>query len=183
MVREWRSDKVKSKWKEAFSDFSNDVLDLIDLSPASSVYANCVSDLQIDDNDQSPILCWSNGVEPVLLLGDAVHGMTPSLGQGANVCLEDAVELSKILRHTICGNAVGTSGYLTHHQLVEAIQKLQSTRNERVVEIHRSSRNQASIKQSADSTLKNYQQKNEDFFRRLYEWKPATIIDHKYQKE
>ncbi|KAK1748530.1 hypothetical protein QTG54_000469 [Skeletonema marinoi] len=86
VVRQWHSTEAISNWRKAFSDFPTDVLDLIDLCPPSSVYTNCVSDFQIDDKDQSSTLCWSNGDEPVVLVGDAVHGMTPSLDQGANVC-------------------------------------------------------------------------------------------------
>lgn len=172
VVREWNSNEAKSNWRKAFSDFPTYVLDLIDQAPISSVYANCVSDLQLGDKDQSPTLCWSNGHEPVVLVGDAVHGMTPSLGQGANVCLEDAVELTRIFRHVTETAAVSIRD-LTHEQFMETTWRLQSVRNDRVVEIHRSSRNQASVKLSADSSLKNYQEKNEDFFRRLYEWKPT----------
>mmetsp|Transcript_35670 Transcript_35670/g.72955 ORF Transcript_35670/g.72955 Transcript_35670/m.72955 type:complete len:482 (-) Transcript_35670:48-1493(-) len=174
VVRQWHSTEAISNWRKAFSDFPTDVLDLIDLCPPSSAYTNCVSDLQIDDKDQSPTLCWSNGDEPVVLVGDAVHGMTPSLGQGGNVCMEDAIELAMIMRRTT--KTADTSIVdLTHAQVMETIRRLQSARNGRVVEIHRSSRNQASIKLSADSSLKNYQEKNEAFFRRLYEWTPTSI--------
>jgi 2-polyprenyl-6-methoxyphenol hydroxylase-like FAD-dependent oxidoreductase len=173
-VRQWNSNEAISNWRKAFSDFTTDVLDLIDQVPTSSVYANCVSDLQLDDKDQSPTLCWSNGDEPVVLVGDAVHGMTPSLGQGANVCLEDAVELAMILRH-MTETADSSIRDMTYEQVMETARRLQSVRNDRVVEIHRSSRNQASLKLSAESSLKNYQEKNEDFFRRLYEWKPTSF--------
>ena len=110
----------------------------------------------------------------MVLVGDAVHGMTPSLGQGGNVCMEDAIELAMTMRRTT--KTADTSIVdLTHAQVMETIRRLQSARNGRVVEIHRSSRNQASIKLSADSSLKNYQEKNEAFFRRLYEWTPTSI--------
>ncbi len=176
VVRQWHSSEMISNWRNAFSDFPTDVLDLIDLCPPSSVYTNCVNDLQIDDEEQLPTLCWSNGDEPVLLVGDAVHGMTPSLGQGANVCVEDAIELAMIMRQT-CEAADTSIEGLTHMQVIETIRRMQSVRNDRVVEIHRSSRNQASIKLSAESSLKNYQEKNEDFFRRLYQWTPTSILE------
>ena len=38
---------------------------------------------------------WSRGC--VTLLGDAVHTMTPNLGQGACIAIEDAVELATCL--------------------------------------------------------------------------------------
>ena len=173
-VRQWHSSQAISNWRNAFSDFPTDVLDLINLCPPSSIYTNCVSDLQIDDKEQWPTLCWSNGDEPILNLGDAVHGMVPSLGQGANVCMEDAIELSVIMRHTSETADTSTEG-LTHAQIMETIRRFQSVRNDRVVEIHRSSRIQASMKLSAESSLKNFQEKNEDFFRRLYDWTPISF--------
>jgi 2-polyprenyl-6-methoxyphenol hydroxylase-like FAD-dependent oxidoreductase len=39
---------------------------------------------------------WHKG--PVVLLGDAVHAISPSSGQGASMALEDAVVLAKCLR-------------------------------------------------------------------------------------
>jgi 2-polyprenyl-6-methoxyphenol hydroxylase-like FAD-dependent oxidoreductase len=41
---------------------------------------------------------WHKG--PVVLLGDAVHAISPSSGQGASMALEDAVILAKSLRDT-----------------------------------------------------------------------------------
>lgn len=61
----------------------------------------------------------------------------------------------------------GSTRELTYDQIMETIKLLQSMRNDRVVEIHRFSRNQASLKLSADSSLKEYQKKNQDFFERL----------------
>mmetsp|Transcript_20714 Transcript_20714/g.33857 ORF Transcript_20714/g.33857 Transcript_20714/m.33857 type:complete len:486 (+) Transcript_20714:37-1494(+) len=176
VVRQWQSNEAISNWKKMFSDFPRNVLDLIDLCP--SVFTNCVSDLQIDDKVASPTLCWSNGDEPVVLVGDAVHGMTPSLGQGANVCMEDAIELAMILKHT-CESETADASIrdLTPAQVMRTITLLQATRNERVVGIHRSSRNQASMKLSGDSSLKSYQEENEIFFRRLYEWTPKSNAD------
>ena len=180
VVRQWHSKEIISNWKKAFSEFPRDVVDLIDLSP--SVYTNCVSDLHIGDEAESPTFCWSNGDEPVVLVGDAVHGMTPSLGQGANVCMEDAIELAMILKHTsYCESDTTDAGIrdMTHVQVMKAIRQFQAARNDRVVEIHHSSRNQASQKLSGDSSLKKYQEKNKDFFRRLYEWTPTSFLTNK----
>ena len=45
--------------------------------------------------DRKPIKRWSDG--RVTLLGDAAHPMTPNLGQGAAMAVEDAVTLAKCL--------------------------------------------------------------------------------------
>lgn len=39
--------------------------------------------------------CWGRG--RVVLIGDAAHGMTPNLGQGAAMAIEDAVTLPRVL--------------------------------------------------------------------------------------
>lgn len=46
--------------------------------------------------DRKPVNTWKKG--PVLLLGDAAHPMTPNLGQGACLALEDSVCLATILQ-------------------------------------------------------------------------------------
>ncbi|KAJ3157694.1 hypothetical protein HDU89_000070 [Geranomyces variabilis] len=45
--------------------------------------------------NRPPTARWSHG--RVVLVGDAVHPMTPNIGQGANCALEDAVVLAKCL--------------------------------------------------------------------------------------
>jgi 2-polyprenyl-6-methoxyphenol hydroxylase-like FAD-dependent oxidoreductase len=49
-----------------------------------------------DIYDRQPAPRWVDG--RVVLLGDAAHPMTPALGQGANMALEDAVVLADTLR-------------------------------------------------------------------------------------
>jgi len=172
-VRQWNSTTVKSKWKEKLSDFPPEVLNIIDCIPEASIYANCVCDLELhydEDEKLYPIIPWSNGFEPVVLVGDAVHAMTPSLGQGANVGLEDALELGSVLRNIILGNDIDE---ITKNDLLACINAFQRARNERVAEIHYFSREQALKKQTSDSSLKRYQELNAGFFKRLYGWEPA----------
>jgi salicylate hydroxylase len=42
-----------------------------------------------------PLRHWSNG--PIVLIGDAAHGMLPHQGQGANQTIEDAITLAAII--------------------------------------------------------------------------------------
>ena len=46
--------------------------------------------------DQQPARLWSKG--PATLIGDASHALTPNLGQGACMAMEDALVLSNCLR-------------------------------------------------------------------------------------
>ncbi|MEU9804412.1 FAD-dependent monooxygenase [Mycobacterium sp. NPDC050853] len=45
--------------------------------------------------DRKPLRCWST--DRITLIGDAAHPMTPHLGQGANMSIEDAVVLATVL--------------------------------------------------------------------------------------
>ncbi|MFD8704844.1 FAD-dependent oxidoreductase [Kitasatospora sp. NPDC059648] len=50
-----------------------------------------------------PVPHWGTG--PVTLLGDAVHAMPPSAGQGANTAFRDAAQLCRSLTAVHCGEA------------------------------------------------------------------------------
>ncbi len=47
-------------------------------------------------HDRNPLGQWGDG--PVTLLGDAAHPLTPNIGQGACMAIEDAACLAKMLR-------------------------------------------------------------------------------------
>ncbi|WP_237774045.1 FAD-dependent monooxygenase [Actinosynnema sp. ALI-1.44] len=54
--------------------------------------------------DRDPTDHWAKG--RVVLIGDAAHPMSPAMGQGASMAIEDAAELSAVL-NTLPGNVPG----------------------------------------------------------------------------
>lgn len=61
---------------------------LLDHTPAAEI-------LRTDIHDRAPVTTWGAG--RVTLLGDAVHPMTPNLGQGGAQAVEDAVVLASAI--------------------------------------------------------------------------------------
>ena len=61
------------------------------LPPAASIITTEIEELWLDD--------WCRG--NIVLLGDAVHAMTPNIGQGAGMAMEDAA----VLAEELAGNA------------------------------------------------------------------------------
>lgn len=51
--------------------------------------------LKTDLYDRDPVDAWSDG--RIVLLGDAIHPMTPNLGQGGGQAIEDAIVLARAL--------------------------------------------------------------------------------------
>ena len=118
-VRKWNAEEAKDKMTKAYADFAPEVQDLIGRIPALSIYANAVCDVDC-------LGVWSDG--PMVVVGDAAHGMTPSLGQGTNVGLEDAAELGYLLGGALADGArVGS-----YECVVRALNKFCSVRQERV---------------------------------------------------
>ena len=73
----------------AFAGFSEPFIQVLHATPESSI-------LRHDVYDRTPLAHWGEG--RVTLLGDASHPMTPNLGQGACMAIEDAVVLAHCLR-------------------------------------------------------------------------------------
>ncbi|MGE0798495.1 MAG: FAD-dependent monooxygenase [Lautropia sp.] len=92
--REWGSDSYApmavpvSRVKDAFAGFHPEVQRVIDQADAVSRWAI---------REREPESVWSRG--GVVLVGDACHPMTPYMGQGAGMAVEDAAILVRCLLH------------------------------------------------------------------------------------
>lgn len=75
------------KLKDHFADFKGE-------APALLSKLTNSADLIHKDLEEIRLQKWFSG--RILLLGDAAHGMTPNLGQGAAMAIEDAISLGKI---------------------------------------------------------------------------------------
>jgi 2-polyprenyl-6-methoxyphenol hydroxylase-like FAD-dependent oxidoreductase len=83
-----RDDDPLEAVKRRFGGWSAPIPELLSATPPQRV-------LRTDIHDRAPIRSWSRG--RVTLLGDAAHPMTPNLGQGACMAIEDAVVLARCL--------------------------------------------------------------------------------------
>lgn len=71
---------------EKFKHWPHDIAGLINATPTDEIYFHPLY-------DRKPVLRWSKN--RVTLLGDAAHPMTPNLGQGACMAIEDAAALTR----------------------------------------------------------------------------------------
>jgi 2-polyprenyl-6-methoxyphenol hydroxylase-like FAD-dependent oxidoreductase len=78
----------RDRLADLFADWSSPVGELIASTPPEEI-------LESEIFDRPMTLGWSRG--PVTLLGDAAHPMTPNLGQGAAMAMEDAWVLARCL--------------------------------------------------------------------------------------
>lgn len=79
----------KADCMSAFAGFSEPFVQALHLTSEASI-------LRHDVYDRAPLAHWGEG--RVTMLGDACHPMTPNLGQGACMAIEDAVVLARCLR-------------------------------------------------------------------------------------
>ena len=84
----WKSSASITEVLDEFSDFHPDVVDIIEATPGGSCMRWAL-------HTRRPIKQWVKG--GVALLGDAAHPMTPFLGMGAAMAIEDAVVLARCL--------------------------------------------------------------------------------------
>jgi 2-polyprenyl-6-methoxyphenol hydroxylase-like FAD-dependent oxidoreductase len=99
--------------------------------------------------DRDPVPQWTHG--RVTLLGDAAHPMSPAVGQGASLAVEDAVVLAKCLRD--------------HDDVTEALAEYSAVRAPRAAAVVGLSRQGRTVVARAG---------NEDRFAELYAWRPAA---------
>jgi 2-polyprenyl-6-methoxyphenol hydroxylase-like FAD-dependent oxidoreductase len=73
---------------DRFADWAPEITEIIAGTPEADILA-------LPAQDRPPLSEWGRG--RVTLLGDAAHPMLPSLGQGANAAIEDAIVLAHAL--------------------------------------------------------------------------------------
>lgn len=84
----WSIPATSDQFLDAYADFAPHLLDLIRAVPDGALFKWGLS-------DRAPLARWTIG--RVAMLGDAAHPMTPFLGQGAAMAVEDAVVLARSL--------------------------------------------------------------------------------------
>src|SRR5689334_16224254 len=83
------ADWPKERLEHLFSRWHHPIPELIAATDPSAIMMNLACDRQ-------PARSWSS--DPVTLIGDASHALTPNLGQGACMAMEDALVLANCLK-------------------------------------------------------------------------------------
>ena len=81
----------KAEVRDLFRDWHGPIPQLIEATPEGDIIRN-------DARDRAPLRTWGKG--RVTLLGDAAHPITPNVGQGACMAIEDAACLAKCASRT-----------------------------------------------------------------------------------
>lgn len=82
----WAIPATNDEFASAYSDFAPELLRLIHNIPPGALFKWGL-------RDREPLANWTHG--RVAMLGDAAHPMTPFLGQGACLAIEDALVLGR----------------------------------------------------------------------------------------
>lgn len=82
----WRIPATRDEVLARFGDYNDTVLSLIDAAPQEALFKWGLFDREVRET-------WHDG--PFVLAGDAAHPMLPFLGQGAGMCIEDAMILAR----------------------------------------------------------------------------------------
>jgi salicylate hydroxylase len=83
----WSIPAANEEFAAAYSDFAPEVLAMIRSIPPRALFKWGL-------RDREPLLNWTQG--RVTMLGDAAHPMTPFLGQGACIAIEDGLVLGRV---------------------------------------------------------------------------------------
>jgi 2-polyprenyl-6-methoxyphenol hydroxylase-like FAD-dependent oxidoreductase len=120
---------IRDELLRLFADWHEPVPDLIQATPLTAFVRNGVFDrLAVTD--------WGNG--RVTLLGDAIHPITPNLGQGGGLAIEDAAILARCFEKYVSPEP--RSNEQTQSAVTKALRKFAALRRARVAAVARYSR-------------------------------------------
>ena len=85
----WAIPATNEEFAAAYSDFAPEVVAMIRSIPAGALFKWGL-------RDREPLASWTKG--RVTMLGDAAHPMTPFLGQGACIAIEDGLVLGRAFK-------------------------------------------------------------------------------------
>ncbi|MFJ9369969.1 FAD-dependent monooxygenase [Nocardia sp. NPDC101769] len=103
--------------RELFGDFKGPARHIVDSNPDED-------SIHYGDIEQVVLPRWIS--RRVVLIGDAAHAMSPDLGQGGSMAIEDAITLARIL--------------VDSTEIADALHRFQSSRYKRVRDMQRKSR-------------------------------------------
>lgn len=146
----WAIAATKEEFLALYSDFNEPVRELI-----SSIPDGAVSKWGL--RDREPVTQWVKG--RVALLGDAAHPITPFLGQGANIAMEDGFVL---------GRAFAESATVD-----EALRRYEAARKERGTMVQLMSREQGKALQGASA--EGFSAGRPPVDRGLFEYDPVRV--------
>ena len=123
---------------QAFADYPEAIQGILQAIPPEAVHVDAIRDVDVVQEA-------ARG--PVILIGDAAHAMSPSLGQGANQSLEDAAVLvhglSKLFspkRGTGDGDGDADEATISKEAINSTLKQVWDQRFERVSMVHAASR-------------------------------------------
>ena len=158
----------KQRFQGLFAEYPKAVQDIIKSLNVDSIHEDYVRDVTIPS-------FWSDG--PVVICGDAAHAMTPYMGQGANMGLEDASVLVHLLE-PLLQKEMQTNNEKGALEITKALAKFQRIRMERVTRVQEQSRRNAIQSSSFDKesaavpfVRRKY---TKQFQADLYDWSAPT---------
>src|ERR1041384_509656 len=120
---------IRDELLRLFAGWHEPVLELIRTTPLTAFVRNGVF-------DRSAITSWGN--DRVTLLGDAIHPITPNLGQGGGLAIEDAAILSRCFAKYASPEHLATEK--TRSAVTKALRRFAALRRARTAAVARYSR-------------------------------------------
>ena len=162
----------KKHLQNLFQEFPWVVQRIMDNLSNNAIHEDFIRDVSIPTR-------WSDPDGPVVLIGDAAHAMTPHMGQGANMGLEDVCELVHRIVPILQQKNEAPTMDKTNDAWKEALDSYCQSRLARVQEVQDRSRQNTLQSNSYDKQTASIpfqrRQYSESFKDRLYNWKPPLF--------